>query len=135
MGPVIEGIAECMRNRGSPCLELREGVSITGAEPLRNTVRAHGAPFVVVPLEPDLKKVFKLPVLGDIARRKVAVVVENGLFFGELMIEPPRNAALQQKLLVNETHTVLSVLSRLFCDGAGECAPLPFRNKGFRCRS
>jgi hypothetical protein len=42
----------------------------------------------MIALEPDLKKIVELAVLGQIAGRQMAMVIKNGLLFRELMIKP-----------------------------------------------
>ena len=44
----------------------------------------------MVALQPDLEQILEPPVLGHILRRQMAVIVEDRLVLGELVIEPPR---------------------------------------------
>jgi hypothetical protein len=68
MGPVIQRVAKAARYRRGPGLELVERVGVAGAEALRDPVRAHRPPLVVIPLEPDFEQVAERAILRDIAR-------------------------------------------------------------------
>ena len=56
----------------------------------------------MVALEPDLEEVFELPILSDVARRKVAVVIEDRLVFGVVVEEFSRRGALKQEIVVDK---------------------------------
>src|ERR1019366_350848 len=58
----------------------------------------------MVPFEPDLGEIVELPVLSDVARRKVAVVIENRLRLRKLVIEAAGSARLEEKVFVDELH-------------------------------
>src|SRR5262249_10507242 len=77
MGPVVEWVSQGVGDGARPGLKLLVGCCITGTEALRNTVGPHGTPLVVVPFEPNLLKVSKLPVSGNVAGRKMRMVVQN----------------------------------------------------------
>ncbi len=68
VSPVIEGIAQRVRHRGRPGLELLKGRGHAGAKALGCAVGAHRPPFVMVALQPDLKQVLELPVLSKVPR-------------------------------------------------------------------
>jgi len=51
------------------------------------------AEVVVVAVEPDLCEVGETRVLGDLARRKMTVVIENRLRLGEFMVKSPGRVA------------------------------------------
>jgi len=59
----------------------------------------------MIPLEPNLKEIGKLPVPRDVPRRKVAMVIKNRLVRRILMIQPRRCPGLEKKVRVNEAHT------------------------------
>ena len=66
MGPVIEGIAHGIWHGFGPFLEFFPVAGILScAVTFINSVGSHGAPFVMVALEPDLSQVVELPVVGD----------------------------------------------------------------------
>ena len=61
--------------------------SVAGDKLFFNTIGPHGAPFVMVTVQPDLRQVFKLFILGNIANRQVTVIVINRHAFGVLVLE------------------------------------------------
>src|SRR4051812_5592047 len=99
---MIERIAQRMWNGLSPRFELREMIRLAGNKVLRNSVSAHRTPLVVIAFEPNFEKVFKLPIVRKVLRRKVAMIIEDGLFLGELMIQPLRSFGLEKEIFVNE---------------------------------
>jgi hypothetical protein len=56
----------------------------------------------MVALQPDFKQVFELPVLRDVLRRNVAVIIKDRFRLGELAVEPARGLVAQQKIVVDE---------------------------------
>ena len=102
--PVIQRIAQAARHGRRPGEELLIGRRVAGAEALGHAVGAHGAPLVVIALEPDLEEVVEAPVAGHVGRRQVAVVVENRLPRRMLVIEPARRGAVEQEVVGDETH-------------------------------
>ena len=104
MRPVIERIAERVRHGGGPGLELVEGIGIARAKTFRDAVGPHGAPFVVIAFEPDFKQIFELAVRRDVARRNVAVVIENRLGLGVFVVKLAGRLGAQQKIFVDEWH-------------------------------
>jgi len=56
----------------------------------------------VIPSQPDFRQVGKTVVVSDEFGREVAVIVEDRLPFGEIVVEIPRRRAVEQKVLVNE---------------------------------
>ena len=104
MGPVIERIAQGVRDRAGPGQEFLVGIGVAGAVALVDAVGAHGAPLVVVALQPDLGEVAELPVLRDVRGGQVAVVVENRLVLGEGVIEMPGGLRLSAENLRDKGH-------------------------------
>ena len=102
--PVIQRVAQGIGHGAGPGQELLVGVHRPGAKPLVHAVGAHGAPLVMVALQPDFEQVGELPVAGQIERRQVAMIIQNGLPLGVLVIEPPRGFVAQQKIVVDERH-------------------------------
>ena len=113
MRPVMERISERVRHGGGPGLELLERAGIAGAKPLGHAVVAHGAPFVVIAFQPDFKQVFELPVGCDVARGKVAVIIEDRFGFGVLVVKLARRFRAQQKIFVDEGHKLFVEQQRL----------------------
>jgi hypothetical protein len=101
---MIKRIAKGMRDCSRPGLKFCERFGIAGAKLFRHAVRAHCTPFVMIAFQPNLGKVIELPVLGDVSRRQVAMIIKNGFFFREVVIETFRSASLQQEIFVDEFH-------------------------------
>src|SRR5208283_2912903 len=87
MGPVIERIAETVRDGGGPSEKLVVGGSVAGTKGFGDAVGSHGPPFVVVTLEPDLEEVVKLPVGGDVRGGEMRVEIQDGLSGGEFLVK------------------------------------------------
>jgi len=133
VGPVEERVAEGMGHGACPGEEFFVGRRVAGAVAFVHAVGAHGAPFVVVAFEPDFEEVLEAPVFGQVARRQVAVEIEDGFRLGVLVVEPARGARGQQKVLVNEAlhdfqqsagfvraaRCKLCTATHVFCTGLG----------------
>ena len=102
VGPVVERIAQRVRDRPGEGEEFLVGIGIAGAERFRGPVAAHRAPLVVIALQPDLVEVGELPVRRDVGRRQVIVVVEDGLRRREVVVEAPGRLGLEQEMIVDE---------------------------------
>ena len=102
--PVEERIAERVRHGLGPRLEFFPRGGGAGDPLLRDAVGPHGPPLVVVAIEPDGVQVFKPPVLGDVARAQVAVVVDDGLPSRDIVIEGSGCVAGEQEGVVAEGH-------------------------------
>ena len=89
MRPVVQRIAQRVRNGSRPGQKLLVGRSVPGNVFFRHAVRAHRPPFIVVSLKPDLVKIGESPVLSNVSRGKMAVIIENRLRSGKLVIEVP----------------------------------------------
>ena len=86
--------------------ESQEFLVIAGVacdEVFRNPIGAHRPPFVMISVaalsEPDLSQVFEAPIAGDVSRRDVAMIIEDGLCLSELEIQPFAGAVREQKIL------------------------------------
>ena len=66
--PVVERVAQRVRHRLRPRLELLPVRRVAGAEPLRHAVGAHRPPLVVIAVQPDLGDRGEAVVLGDLGR-------------------------------------------------------------------
>ena len=100
--PVVQRIAQRVRHRASPRHEFLERRGIAGTVALGHAVGPHGAPLVMVAFEPDLEQVVEAPVLGDVLRRKMAMIVDDRLRLGVLVIQPLGSFRVQQKIFVDE---------------------------------
>ena len=104
--PVIERIAQRRGYGLGPGLELVKRSCIPGALAFVDIVGSHGAPLVMVAFQPDFGQVSELVVFSDVARREVAVVIEDGLALGVGVKEVPRGAVGKQKVFVDKGHSV-----------------------------
>jgi hypothetical protein len=66
VGPVVERVAECERDGPRPRLELLPVRCVPRTGSLRDPIRSHGPPLVMVALEPDLGDRAKAVVLCDL---------------------------------------------------------------------
>ncbi len=107
MRPVIERISEALRDRGGPGEEFVVGRSFAGAKSFGDTVGTHGAPFVVITLQPDLEEIAKLPVGGDVRRGEMGVEIKDGLAGGKFVVETAGGSVLEQEILVDKGHIAL----------------------------
>jgi len=101
--PVVEGIAQRVGNGSRPGQKFLIGRGIAGNVLFRDAVGPHGSPFIVVPFKPDLEEIGETAILGNIARREMAVVVEDRLRSRKLMIKPTRRVVRQQELFAKKT--------------------------------
>ena len=97
VGPVIQRIAQRIRNGARPGQEFFVRRRVAGAIALVDAVGAHGPPFVVVAFQPDLEQIAELPVVRHVLGRQVAMIVQNGFVLGEFMIEAPRVLVCSRK--------------------------------------
>ena len=88
---MIERIAKGGWNRSSKSEELIVVAGVAGNKSFGSSVCAHRPPFVMVPIvtisEPDLSQVLEAPVVRDIGRRDVTMVIEKGHCLSELEVE------------------------------------------------
>ena len=102
MSPVIERIAQGIRNRLRPREELFIRLGVAGAITLIHPICSHGTPLVVIALEPNLKKIAEAPVFGDIFGGNMAVIIDDWLRVGIALVQSARRPVLQKKVLVHE---------------------------------
>ena len=98
MRPMVERIAQGVRNSSRPRQKFFIRSRIAGNIALRDAVGPHRPPFVMIALQPDLKKIGKPSVLRNVAYRKMTVIVEDGLRRGELAIEAARHVIRKEKV-------------------------------------
>src|SRR5262245_9359178 len=100
MCPMVERIAQRMRDSSRPGLELGKGFSVSRAKWLGHAVGTHRPPFVMVAFKPNFRQIFELAVLSDISGRQMTMVVQNRLRLGKLVVQTPCGARLQKKIPV-----------------------------------
>ena len=101
---MVEGIAEGVRDGAGPGEEFFLGGGVAGDVALGDTVGAHGSPLIVVAFEPDFEEVLELAVFGDVFGGKMAVVIEDGLWLGVLVVEPAGGRGFEEEVFVEEWH-------------------------------
>ena len=77
VAPVKQRIADGEFQRFRPLLELLPVRRISGNVILLYPVGTHGTPFIMIPSQPYLRDVVKFPVLRDLLRVDVTVIVQN----------------------------------------------------------
>ena len=102
VGPVIERIAECLGHHLGPLFEFLPVRSVTCAIAFRDAGRAHRPPLVMIAAEPNLREVGEAVVLGDLPRRQMAMVVDDGQIAGKAVVQLDGAIALQKEVFRNE---------------------------------
>ena len=103
---MIERVAKRGRDSSRESQEFFVIAGVAGNEVFWHPVGTHRSPFVMVPVtalgQPDPGQVFEASVTGDIARRKMAMVIENRLGLGELELQLFSGTVREQKILGQE---------------------------------
>src|SRR5579863_5387114 len=105
---MVQGIAQGMGNGARPRQEFLFVRGVAGAKALVDPVGTHGAPFVVVSLQPDLEEILKASIRSHVLRREVTVIVENRLGFGVFVVKAPGDLGREEEIVVNERHGALN---------------------------
>jgi hypothetical protein len=56
----------------------------------------------VITFEPNLTQIIELPVLGNVPRRQMTVIIEDRVILGKLMIQPAGSFGLKKEVGMNE---------------------------------
>lgn len=111
---MVQRAADKLRHDLRPFLEFLVLRRITGNILLVHAAGTHGAPFVVICRQPELRQIFVLLPLGNLARRQMVVIVVNRLVFCVLVKQRPRRLIFQQEIFVHKCfHSQPSNFSRL----------------------
>ena len=103
MSPMIQWVAECIRNSFSPLLELLPIACIgTSAETLIYTISSHGTPLVVVTTEPKFCNTLKLVIISYHLWNKVAVIVNNWHFSRMIVEKILRSLSVEQEIFIHK---------------------------------
>ena len=102
MSPVVEGIAKGPGNRPRPRLKFVIRGCRSRAVFLSHPIAAHGPPFVVVPLEPNLEEIGEAAIAGNIGGRQMAVIINDRQILREFVIQASGGLGLQQEVFVYE---------------------------------
>ena len=112
MRPVVKRIAQCVGYGACPGEKFFVGRGVASDVLFRNAVRSHGAPFIVVALQPDFEKVGELPIFRNVSGRKMTVVVEDGLRGGELVIKTPCGVVGQKEIFAEKAVHICKIVGR-----------------------
>ena len=111
IAPMVHGIADSQLQRLHKLQKTLVIVLLAGDIVLADAVGAHDAPFIMVAeigavrllsAQPHLGQVVKAPILIDLPRRDMAVIVDNGQFRRIVVIEMLGGFALEQKVLIHK---------------------------------
>ena len=106
VSPMVEWVAQSVRNRARPIKEFFLGRSWSSTEILRNAVCPHGTPFVMITLQPDLGEIAEAAITSDISCGKMGVIIDDGLRLRVLVVEPLGRRGMEQEIVVNEVHKI-----------------------------
>ena len=104
--PMVERIAQRVGHGARPRQKFLLGRPGSGAVLFADPIGPHGAPFVVVALQPDFEKILEAAVLGYLPRRQMAMIVEDGFVLGIFVIQPLRGLAAEEKIVMDEGHRI-----------------------------
>ena len=131
--PVVERVAHRIGHRLGPLLELLPvGGILARAVLLIDAVGTHGAPLVVVALEPYLRQVVETVVLGDIRGNQVAMIVDDRHLGRMVVVKALGRGGLQQEVVVVKLFHVLYYSGLKFARFGRGFAKRPFHNVKLR---
>src|SRR6187200_1386916 len=99
---MVERIAKRSGNRSCPGEKLLLGCRVAGAVPLVDAVRSHRPPLIMVALEPDLEQGGEAAVGRDVLRRQMAVIIDDRLGGGKLVVQTAGRGRGQEKIVMDE---------------------------------
>ena len=111
MAPVVHRIADRHFQHLRELFKAPEGILRSGDIRLGNAICAEKPPFIVIagdtpvvtsPAEPQLAQVFKAPVLADLPRIQVAVVIDERQLLRVVVKQMSRRLVPEQKVPVHE---------------------------------
>ncbi|CDC64237.1 unknown [Clostridium sp. CAG:448] len=101
--PVVERVPRQKRHHPAVRTEFFVIRPLPGDIFLIHTAIAHGAPFVVVPIQPDLGDIGIALVLRNLTRGKVTVIIDDRQALGTVVVQPLRRFRIQQKIAVHKS--------------------------------
>ena len=102
MGPVVDRIPDGVGQRLGVGHEFVVITGIPGDIQLVDPVAPHRAPLVVVAQQPELRQILRRTVLADLFCAQVAMVVDDRLILGVLVVQSLRCFALQHEILIHK---------------------------------
>ena len=100
--PVVERIAQRVRDGLGPGLKFLARRGVAGDEALVDAVGAQRAPFVVVAAEPEFGEIGELVVVRNEVGRQVTVVIVNRLALREAVVELAGLLRGQEEIVVDQ---------------------------------
>lgn len=110
VSPMVERIADKLRHSLGELEELCVIVTVTGNKFLVYAIGAHLTPLIVIAAKEEIECVLELIVLGDLLRREVAMVIDDGkiLYHGVKLL---CRLIFEHKVIVNKAHSVTPSLN------------------------
>ena len=103
MAPMVQRIADGLFQRLRPFLKLFPVAGIPSNVALIHAVGAHLAPLIMVPSQPNLRNIVKLPVLINFLRTDMAVIINNRHICRHIMIQMLCCLRCQKKIFTHKT--------------------------------
>ena len=66
---MIERVTDGLRHGSRPGIKFLAVACVAGTQAFSDAVGAHGAPFIVIALQPDVIQVFETVIVGNLLRR------------------------------------------------------------------
>src|SRR5580704_5144195 len=102
MSPMVKRIAQRVRHGPRPRQKFLIGRGVSGRISFSDAVGAHRPPFVVVALEPNFEEIIEAAIFGDILGNKMAMVIDDRLRGGELIVKSTSSVVREQKIFAEE---------------------------------
>ena len=102
MGPVVKRIANGVGQGFCKGDELFFRVAVAADQVFIHAVRQHGAPLIMVAPQHQLGNILKATVFSNLLGREMAMIVDNGHFFGGFVIQHPGRFSAQQEIFIHE---------------------------------
>lgn len=97
--PMIQRITQRIGHGLSPFPEFFPVRAVAGNVTFVHSIGPHCAPFIMIPVKPCFYDIIEPAVFCDLARRQMAVIVNNRHGCGVFMVEPDRSFRCKQKII------------------------------------
>ena len=109
---MVERVAQGVRQRANPGVELFPRAPVARAEALVDAVGPHGAPLVMVTPDPDVRYVLELVIRRYLVLRDMAVIVVDRGPLRVAVVELPGRVRLKEEVLVDKAlHFDISIMN------------------------
>jgi hypothetical protein len=99
---MVKRIAQGVRQGRDPRIEFLAGCGVPSTEAFIDAVGTHGAPFIMIPAEPDFSEISELMVLQDLLLGEMAVVVVDRFVLRVRVIKFAGRVGLEKEIVVDE---------------------------------